>query len=57
MLAMELVHVDQDLWEAAAEAFEDATQARVIVPEDGCECLACHVARSFLLPFLPVTWH
>lgn len=49
--------VEQDLWEEAAELFEHATQRPVIVPSEGCECLGCHVARMYLLPFLPVTWH
>jgi hypothetical protein len=57
MQTQEKLEIEQDLWEEAAEIFTGATQARVIVPAPDCECLACHVARLYLLPFLPVTWH
>lgn len=46
-----------DPWEAAAALFERATDHRVIVPNEDCDCLGCTVARLYLLPFLPVTWH
>lgn len=49
--------VEQALWEVAAEAYSEATTCPVIVPNEGCDCLGCNVARIFLLPFLPVTWH
>jgi len=57
MQTQEKLEIEQDLWEEAAEIFVGATHARIVAPEPGCECLACHVARLYLLPFLPVTWH
>ena len=46
-------------WEAAAELFQQATDSQivVVVPSEDCDCMGCHVARLYLLPFLPVTWH
>ncbi len=49
--------IEQELWVEAAELFEQAVARPVIVPNEGCDCLGCHVARLYLLPFLPVTWH
>ena len=44
-------------WEAAADLFQQATDHRVVVPSEDCDCMGCQVARLYLLPFLPVTWH
>jgi len=53
----EAIEAGEDPWTEAAETFERATHMRVVVPDETCDCLACHVARMYLLPFLPVTWH
>ncbi len=57
MQPREDIEVEQALWEEAAEAFEQVVARPMIVPEEGCDCLGCQVARVYLLPFLPVTWH
>ena len=57
MQTQDELKVEQDLWEEAAELFEQTVARSVVVPNEDCDCLACQVARIYLLPFLPVTWH